>query len=322
MRILIITSEKRDDFSSTPSLLALALGAMNHKVLIWRNSFFEKFTTPVIKLDKFKKEINEYDIVIATNCGQKILDFSNINEIKKIFLCFEDFDSPILPLGEFDEIWTGKNMLNLLKYCNPLQTKPITTRLIIEPAIAPEYWNSPKAWNKRKIKVAYNGALQDPKKLDPLLHYYMISRYKFCFELRELLHKEGIGLRLPHMKRNEISTWKEEFRDTKINLHLSQEFGVGQGALEAGLNRCALVEYCPIDLAEEFGLKSFTFERINKDDLHNCIIVQNVKEAKEAIKYLIDNDNVAERLGKKLYTLTLKHSYLKFIPLLDEILNE
>jgi len=312
MKILIITSEKRSDFSSAPSLLALALITMGYKVEVWRNSFFENFKTPIIRLNEFKKEISEFDVIIATNCGQKILEF-NINlKIKKIFLYYEDFDSPILPLGEFDEIWTSKNFLNLLKYCNPLQQKPITTRLIVEPAIAPDHWSRSKIWSKRKIKVAYNGALQDPKELDPLLHYYMIARYKFCFELRDLLHKENIGIRLPYMKRNEISKWKEEFRDTKINLHLSQEFGVGQGALEAGLNRCALIEYCPRDLAEESGLI----------DTRNCMIVENVREAKNAIKFLRDNDHHAERLGKKLYLFALKHSYLKFIPVLSEILNE
>lgn len=310
MKILIISSEKRDDYSSTPSLFALALNAMGHKVVVWRNSFFEKFDSPVIKLGKFKREINEYDVVIATNCGQKILNFSGIKG-KRIFLYFEDFDSPILPLGEFDEIWTSKNFLNLLKYCNPLQKKPITTRLIIEPAIAPEYWNAPKDWNKRKIKVAYNGALQDPKELDPLLHYYMIARYKFCSELRDLLHKENIGIRMPHMKRNEVSNWRAEFRDTKINVHLSQEFGVGQGALEAGLNRCALIEYCPRYLAEAFGLIDNT----------NCLIVENVKEAVEAIKFLLKHDFAAEYYGVELNKFALQHTYLKFMPVLKEILE-
>jgi len=312
MRILIITSEKRSDFSSAPSLLALALSAMDHKVEVWRNSFFERFKTPIIRLNEFKKEISEFDVIIATNAGQKILEFNLNLKIKKIFLYYEDFDSPILPLGEFDEIWTSKNFLNLLKYCNPLQQKPITTRLIVEPAVAPEKWYPSKDWNLRKIKVAYNGALQDPRKIDPILHYYMIARYKFCFELRDLLHKDNIGIRLPMMKRNEISNWKEEFRDTKVNLHLSQEFGVGQGALESGLNRCALVEYCPSDLAEDFGL-------INGK---NCIVVQNVKETVGAIKVLRNDDQLAEMLGKNLYKFALKHSYLKFIPVLSEILNE
>ena len=310
MRILIISSEKRDDFSSTPSLLALAFNAMGHNVSVWRSGFFDKFATPEVRLSKFKNEINDFDVVIATNCGQKIIDFSGIKS-KKIFFYYENFDSPILPLGEFDEMWCAKSHLNLLRYCNPLQREPITTRFIVEPAIAPEYWNAPKAWNKRKIKVGYNGALQYPKDIDPMMHYYMIARYKYCNELKEALHKEGIGIRLPYMHRNEVSKWRDDFRDTKINLHLSQEFGVGQGALEAGLNKCALVEYCPRDLAESFGLV----------DNINCVIVENVKETVEAIKFLRKYDDIAEFYGGELFKFAFKHTYLKFIPVLKEILN-
>ena len=109
-------------------------------------------------------------------------------------------------------MWCHKGHINLLKYCNPFQKKPIITRFIVEPAVAPERWDSPKKWNERKIKCAFNGALQKPKDVDPLLHSWMIYRYKFCFELRELLHKENIGIRLPTMqKRNSISNWKRDF---------------------------------------------------------------------------------------------------------------
>lgn len=308
MKILIISSEKRADFSSTPSLLALALKVMKHNVEVWRNGFFENFKMPIIKLSEFKKEINEFDVVIATNCAGKVLDFSEIKG-KKIFLYFENFDAPILPIGEFSELWTHESYVNLLKYCNPFQKKPITTIYAVEPAIAPEYWGMAKIWDKRKIKVGYNGALQNPKDLDPLLHYYMIARYNFCSELRSELHKKGIGIRLPFVNRNDAAKWKNEFRDTKINLHLSQEFGVGQGALEAGLNKCALVEYCPKELAEAFGLQ----------DNVNCLIVENVKETVKAIKFLRDNDDKAKELGERLYTFALHHTYLKFIPLLSEI---
>lgn len=310
MKILTISSEKREDFSSTPSLLALALNAMGHNVSVWRSGFFEKFNTPIIKLSDYKKEIDDFDVVIATNCGQKIIDFSNIKG-EKIFLYYEGFDSPILPLGDFDEMWCHKNHLNLFRYCNPFQKEPIITRLIVKPAIAPEFWNGPKKWNDRQIKVAYNGALQEPKNIDPLLNYWMIERYKFCFELKDLLHKENIDIRLPIIERNEISNWRTEFRDTKINLHLSQEFGVGQGALEAGLNKCALVEYCTRDLAKDFGLQ----------DNENCVVVETVKEAYEAIKFLLKHDKIAKDYGKELYKFALTHTYLKFIPVLKEILG-
>ncbi len=311
----MLSSEKRENLSSTPSILAVALNSLGCDVEFHGSQYYNECEkscdSNIIKINAnnyFDFDTSEYDLIVASNCSNKIVDFRGLSdEIKKVWLYYEDFDAPIVPKGT-DFIWTSKNYFDLIKFCNPFWYKKTPTFIdFVKAMVFPENWENPIPYSEREIEFSYNGGLT--YNADPVRNYFMIDRVRLCKELAQIEPRFKFPAAL---RRCTTNVWKKDFRNTKINLHMSQNFGVGQGLYESGLCECATIEYIPKEMLIADGFE------LDVD----CIQVDTPKQAADAFYWFKEHPRMAEAMGKKLHQKALQHTYSSVIPALFEALCE
>lgn len=278
-----------------PLYIARALQDMDHEVFYLGKDFYDQFKLEV-KIPS--KLANYYDVFIYSNGLSKIVNLVNVPRYKnKIFLYYESYAVPFIPNGT-NFIFSNPVLFELLMYaCFPqiLKFKGKIDMDVVKCLCVPGSFKP-----KEKIHAfRYNGNLDRP--ITKILGAWMKERINFCNDLKKLVP----NFELP--KKNE--NWIDSFEKTVVNLHISSDWGCGQGVLESIMCECLLIEYPRTKYSFEYGLI----------DGVNCFLVNSPKEAYEKY-YMILRMSDEERLDmiEKSKRLLTRHSYKNLIPILNK----
>jgi hypothetical protein len=304
MKILVLSDSSRELFTHTPDLIALALRDLGHDIEIWHRGFFTSKPLGYIRLSAYINE--KYDMIIYVNSRQQIIDLKGVINPIKVFLYYESYGCPTVPKGT-EIILTDKTSNELLVYANfkNYMNAKLVNFDLVKPMVAPKHWKYYSHY-KKDIEFRYNGNLNNQTDLF-ILNAWMRDNIDFMNGLKDICS----DLELPKKDEN-YDTWKERFYRTKINVHISSKYGVGQGAYESGLTRACLIEYPKTNIAKKEGLI----------DGKNCFLVSSIHEAKECYEQLKNDINLQNQFKLELLKVAYRHTYKVIKPHLKMFFNQ